>query len=82
MGVQTVEDDDDNDDEDVGDGVRVVSSFTVENSIIVELLCDDDNSAFFGAILHTDEGCTPPTVVVNASTEDTRSIKVNDIISS
>jgi hypothetical protein len=59
----------------------VVSSFVVENSIIVELLRDDDNSAFFGAILHTDEGCTSPTVVVNnASTEDTRSIKVNDII--
>jgi hypothetical protein len=60
-----------------------VSSFAVENSIIVELLRDDDDSAlFFGAILHTDEGCTPPTVVVeNASTEDTRSsIKVNDII--
>ena len=60
----------------------MVSSFVVENSIIVELLRDDDNSAFFGAILHTDEGCTPLTVVVvnNASTEDTRSIKVNDII--
>ena len=59
----------------------MVSSFAVENSIIVELLRDDDDSAFFGAILHTDEGCTPPTVVVeNASTEDTRSIKVNDNI--